>query len=260
LFVGNLAEAVDEKQLYDALSAVGTVVDAPYVMRDPDTGASKGYGFFQCVNLEASDAALAAMNGQCTADRPIVVQCALKQDGDGGGRHGAEAGRTLAAATSSVGHGAAGAGALLRPHTMFDKPRLARSPLPGEMQMPVVREPDAIQPPNYFAAPPPYHWQQRGNPEFVSDAPVYSAASSMPQGSHAGIAYNDMAYRPNAFGHNGAPGSTRGAQHSADPQRGPMLSPRHHQAGRNENTWYANAAPRPSARHTHERRMPPPSR
>ena len=33
------------------------------IMRDPDTGASKGYGFVSYDNFESSDAAMNAMHG-----------------------------------------------------------------------------------------------------------------------------------------------------------------------------------------------------
>ncbi|CAN0398371.1 unnamed protein product [Laminaria digitata] len=45
LFVGQLDPDVDEKMLYDTFSAFGFITQTPKVMRDPDTGMSKGYGF-----------------------------------------------------------------------------------------------------------------------------------------------------------------------------------------------------------------------
>ena len=45
LFVGQLDPDVDEKMLYDTFSAFGFIIQTPKVMRDPDTGMSKGYGF-----------------------------------------------------------------------------------------------------------------------------------------------------------------------------------------------------------------------
>ena len=45
LFIGGLDEAVDEKLLYDSFSAFGGLADTPKVMRDPDTGLTKGFGF-----------------------------------------------------------------------------------------------------------------------------------------------------------------------------------------------------------------------
>lgn len=45
LFIGQLDPDVDEKMLYDTFSAFGFITQTPKVMRDPDTGMSKGYGF-----------------------------------------------------------------------------------------------------------------------------------------------------------------------------------------------------------------------
>ena len=40
--------------LYDTFSAFGVVVGAPKIMRDPDTGLSKGFGFVSFDSFEAS--------------------------------------------------------------------------------------------------------------------------------------------------------------------------------------------------------------
>ena len=45
LFIGNLDPDIDEKLLYDTFSAFGVVINTPKIMRDPDTGVSKGFGF-----------------------------------------------------------------------------------------------------------------------------------------------------------------------------------------------------------------------
>lgn len=54
------------------------------VMRDPETGVSRGFGFISYDTFEASDAALAAMNGQFICNRPIHVSYAYKKDTRGG--------------------------------------------------------------------------------------------------------------------------------------------------------------------------------
>ena len=100
VFVGNLAPEVDEKTLYDTFSAFGAIVRQPSVSRDPDTQASRGFGFVNFDSFEASDSAIEAMAGQHFAGRPVVVQYALKKD-SGGERHGSQAERLMAAATRS---------------------------------------------------------------------------------------------------------------------------------------------------------------
>jgi len=95
LFIGNLEPEVDEKMLYDTFSAFGVLLFAK-VMRDPDTGESRGFGFISYDTFEASDSALAAMNGQFVCNRPISVSYAYKKETKGE-RHGSAAERLMAA-------------------------------------------------------------------------------------------------------------------------------------------------------------------
>lgn len=96
LFIGNLDAMVDEKTLYDTFSRFGSLISAPKIARDPETGLSKGYGFVSYSNFEASDDAIANMNGQYLMNKDISVQYAYKKDGKGE-RHGDQAERLLAA-------------------------------------------------------------------------------------------------------------------------------------------------------------------
>lgn len=95
LFIGNLDPEVDEKILCETFSAFGIILSAK-VMRDPDTGESKGYGFISYDSFESSDACLAAMNSQFLCNRPIHVSYAYKKDTKGE-RHGCAAERLIAA-------------------------------------------------------------------------------------------------------------------------------------------------------------------
>ncbi|KAL0033020.1 hypothetical protein WJX77_011115 [Trebouxia sp. C0004] len=83
LFIGNLDPDVDEKLLYDTFSAFGMVIATPKIMRDPDTGASRGFGFVSFDGFEASDAAIEAMSGQYLCNRAITVSYAYKKDTGG---------------------------------------------------------------------------------------------------------------------------------------------------------------------------------
>lgn len=112
LFIGNLDSDVDEKLLYDTFSAFGIIISTPKIMRDGDSGGSKGFGFVSYDNFESSDAAIEAMNGQYLCNRPIHVSYALKKDTKGE-RHGSQAERLLAAANPQRGIMVA------RPNTMF---------------------------------------------------------------------------------------------------------------------------------------------
>ncbi|CAE7249542.1 Sf3b4 [Symbiodinium natans] len=103
LFIGNLEPEVDEKMLYDTFSAFGVLLFAK-VMRDPDTGVSRGFGFISYDTFEASDAALAGMNGQFLCNRPISVSYAYKKETKGE-RHGSAAERLIAANRPKEGPG-----------------------------------------------------------------------------------------------------------------------------------------------------------
>ncbi|CAD5215635.1 unnamed protein product [Bursaphelenchus xylophilus] len=110
LFVGNLDPEVDEKLLFDTFSAFGMILQVPKIMRDPESGNSKGYAFINFSSFEASDMALEAMNGQFLCNRPITCSYAFKKDAKGE-RHGTAAERLLAAQNPLFTQD--------RPHQMF---------------------------------------------------------------------------------------------------------------------------------------------
>ncbi|KAJ8770762.1 hypothetical protein K2173_021409 [Erythroxylum novogranatense] len=110
LFIGNLDPDVDEKLLHDTFSAFGVIVTNPKIMRDPETGNSRGFGFISYDSFDASDAAIEAMNGQYLCNRQITVSYAYKKDTKGE-RHGTPAERVLAASNPGVQKS--------RPHTLF---------------------------------------------------------------------------------------------------------------------------------------------
>ena len=99
---------IDEKYLYDTFSAFGGILMTPKIMRDPETGLSKGYGFISFDSFESSDLAIESMNGQYLSNRVIVVQYAFKKDSQGE-RHGSQAERLLAASQPQR----------FKPHTFF---------------------------------------------------------------------------------------------------------------------------------------------
>ncbi|KAK9265735.1 hypothetical protein L1049_023779 [Liquidambar formosana] len=175
LFIGNLDPDVDEKLLYDTFSAFGVIVTNPKIMRDPDTGNSRGFGFVSYDSFEASDAAIEAMTGQYLCNRQITVSYAYKKDTKGE-RHGTPAERVLAASNPTAQKS--------RPHTLFASgpPTLPNvpqangtmgTPIPPRPfangavppgQIPPVRPPPpqgAIFPPMHLGGPP--SWQ--GQPQ-----------------------------------------------------------------------------------------------
>ncbi|GFQ76591.1 splicing factor 3B subunit 4 [Trichonephila clavata] len=138
IFIGNLDPEVDEKLLYDTFSAFGVILQTPKIMRDPETGNSKGYAFINFASFEASDAAIEAMNGQYLCNRPITISYAFKKESKGE-RHGSAAERLLAA-QNPLSHAD-------RPHQLFaDAPPTAGGPMPI---------PSHIIPPPPMPPPPP---------------------------------------------------------------------------------------------------------
>jgi splicing factor 3B subunit 4 len=183
LFVGGLAPDVDEKALYDTFSAFGAVVATPRVVRDPDTGLSKGFGFVSFDSFEAADAAVEAMNGQFFFNRAVVVTYAFRKDSKSGERHGTPAERLIAAqrraraqAEAAAQRGGPGGGGgpraslLPAPHTRFaDAPPGAAAAGPaggggGPAPMPMPAGMPTPPPPprmmmmmgGYHMPPPPY--------------------------------------------------------------------------------------------------------
>jgi splicing factor 3B subunit 4 len=134
VFIGNLDPEVDEKLLYDTFSAFGVILQTPKIMRDPESGNSKGFAFVNYASFEASDAAIDAMNGQYLCNRPISVSYAFKKDSKGE-RHGSAAERLLAAQN---------------PLTQTDRPNQLFADAPPPSQPPAMPPP----PPPPVSMPP----------------------------------------------------------------------------------------------------------
>lgn len=79
LFVGGLPFATTDDELRDAFAAHGTVASAT-VVRDRDTGRSKGFGFVEFENDDEGKAAQAAMNGADLGGRTISVDMARPKE------------------------------------------------------------------------------------------------------------------------------------------------------------------------------------
>ncbi|XP_065220416.1 splicing factor 3B subunit 4 [Planococcus citri] len=145
VFIGNLDPEVDEKLLYDTFSAFGVILQTPKIMRDPETGNSKGFAFINYASFEASDAAIDAMNGQHLCNRPVSVSYAYKKDVKGE-RHGSAAERLLAAQNPLSQAD--------RPHQLFaDAPPTA--PLPSVGGPPPMGMMGMPPPPSAMNPPPP---------------------------------------------------------------------------------------------------------
>lgn len=72
LFIGSLAWGTDDNSLEEAFAPFGKVISAT-VVKDRDTGRSKGFGFVEFENDEEGKAAEAGMNGKELDGREIIV-------------------------------------------------------------------------------------------------------------------------------------------------------------------------------------------
>ncbi|MGW0314802.1 RNA recognition motif domain-containing protein [Streptomyces flavidovirens] len=75
LYVGNLAQSTTDDLLRSVFSDFGHVLDS-LVMRDRDTGDSRGFGFVSFSNAQEADAAIRALNGTQLDGHKITVKVA----------------------------------------------------------------------------------------------------------------------------------------------------------------------------------------
>ena len=175
LFIGNLDAEVDEKLLYDTFSAFGKLISTPKIMREEDTGASRGFGFVSFGSFQASDMANEVMNGQFLCNRQISIQYAIKKDS--GERHGSAAERMLAAnreATKANGappalpNGAPlalpGSALPAPPHMGINAAFAPPPPPPPPMMPPQGHNPYGAPPPPPMMPPPPFGGMSGGMP------------------------------------------------------------------------------------------------
>ena len=79
LFVGSLPWAVDDQKLGEIFSQAGTVVSAQ-VVKDRDTGRSRGFGFVEMSSDEEAQNAVKNLNGSDIEGRKIVVNIARPRE------------------------------------------------------------------------------------------------------------------------------------------------------------------------------------
>ncbi len=86
LYVGNLGYGIGDSELEKLCSVYGNVISAQ-VIKDRDTGRSKGFGFVEMDNSQAGQAAISALNGKEVEGRALVVNEARPKE-EGGGKGG----------------------------------------------------------------------------------------------------------------------------------------------------------------------------
>ncbi len=103
IYVGNLSYEATEDDLREAFARFGQVASVN-VIKDRDTGRSKGFGFVEMPTQAEAQAAIAGLNGQELKGRALNVNEARPRTerrdrggrgggGGGGGRGGAGGGR-----------------------------------------------------------------------------------------------------------------------------------------------------------------------
>ena len=87
LYVGNLSYTSTENQLRDLFSQVGEIKEVA-VIKDRETGKSKGFGFVEMMTDEAAQEAIKRFNGFSLDNRPLTVNEARPREERGGGGGG----------------------------------------------------------------------------------------------------------------------------------------------------------------------------
>ena len=85
IFIGSLSYNVTEENLRMAFRAFGEVASAT-VIKDEQSGRSKGFGFVEMTVQAEAQSAIAALNGQAFKGRTITVNEARSQSDDRRGR------------------------------------------------------------------------------------------------------------------------------------------------------------------------------
>ncbi len=91
LFVGNLSFSMGEAELRQLFEQKGGVESAT-VMRDTDTGRSRGFGFVEMASDDAAQKAIAELNGYSVDGRNLTVNEARPRPERGGGFRGGSGG------------------------------------------------------------------------------------------------------------------------------------------------------------------------
>ena len=82
IYVGNLSWTMTDDDLMNLFTQYGAVTSAK-ILKDKMNGRSKGFGFVEMEDAEASKAAIAALNEQEVQGRKLIVnESQPRQEGD----------------------------------------------------------------------------------------------------------------------------------------------------------------------------------
>lgn len=87
LYIGNLSFDTNDADLRNAFSGVGEVTDV-IVMKDRETGRSRGFGFVTMSSAEEAQAAIKQFHGKEFDGRNLTVNEARPREDFGGGNRG----------------------------------------------------------------------------------------------------------------------------------------------------------------------------
>lgn len=79
LYIGGLAYSVDDKELEELFAQHGNVTSAT-VIKDRDSGQSKGFGFVEMADDAEAQAAIKELNGKEVSGRSVTVNQARPQE------------------------------------------------------------------------------------------------------------------------------------------------------------------------------------
>jgi len=79
IFVKNLHEGIDNKQLYDTFSLFGNILSCK-VVTDKETGLSKGYGYVHYETNEAAASAIEKLDGMLIDGKEVQVGVFMRRD------------------------------------------------------------------------------------------------------------------------------------------------------------------------------------
>lgn len=79
LYVGGLAYTVTDKELETLFAEQGKVVSVS-VIKDRDSGQSKGFGFIEMADVNEAQKAIKELNGKELSGRSIIVNEARPQE------------------------------------------------------------------------------------------------------------------------------------------------------------------------------------
>ena len=109
IYVGNLSWSMTDDDLSNLFSQYGTVTSAK-ILKEKNTGRSKGFGFVEMEDDEAAKTAIATLNESEVQGRKLIVNESQPRPEGGGGGYKKSGGGGYGGGRSSGGGGYGGGG------------------------------------------------------------------------------------------------------------------------------------------------------